>query len=115
MDSAVLMDIFNQLLMIVHEKTEIRSRKNVYLIDSSTFSFSKKSYPWASFRPMKSGIILHLKVCLIGEGLVHPEQFEMSHVSRHDNDYLEVFLNEPLATYVFDRGYLDFERFDQMH
>ncbi|GEK90278.1 hypothetical protein APU01nite_23170 [Alkalibacterium putridalgicola] len=48
------------------------------------------------------------------EGLVHPEQFEISHASEHDHDYLDVFVNEPHATYVFDRGYIDFESFDQM-
>ncbi|WP_459783829.1 IS4 family transposase [Alkalibacterium sp. s-m-22] len=48
------------------------------------------------------------------EGMVHPEQFEISNASEHDHDYLDVFVNQPLATYVFDRGYIDFESFDQM-
>jgi len=43
------------------------------------------------------------------------EQFEVSPASKHDHEHLEVFINEPLATYVFDRGYLDFAQFDQMH
>ena len=47
-------------------------------------------------------------------GLVHPEQFEISNASEHDHDYLDVFVNQPLATYVFDRGYIDFKTFDQM-
>lgn len=49
------------------------------------------------------------------EGLVHPEQFEISNAVEHDHDYLDVLVNKPLATYVFDRGCLDFERFDQLH
>ncbi|WP_459783945.1 transposase, partial [Alkalibacterium sp. s-m-22] len=38
----------------------------------------------------------------------------MSHASEHDHDHLNVFINEKRATYVFDRGYLDFAQFDQM-
>lgn len=51
----------------------------------------------------------------MNERWVHPEQFEVSPASEHDHEHLEVFINEPLATYVFDRGYLDFAQFDQMH
>jgi len=114
LDATVLLEIFNQLLGMVHQKTHISRQNKVYLVDSSTFSFSKHSYPWADFRPTKSGIKLHLKVCLMEEGMVHPEQFEISNASEHDHDYLDVFVNQPLATYVFDRGYIDFESFDQM-
>ena len=49
------------------------------------------------------------------DGLLHPEQFEISNAVEHDSDHLEVLVNKPKATYVFDRGYLDFDRFDQMH
>lgn len=46
---------------------------------------------------------------------VHPEQFEVSHASEHDHEHLAIFINEKKATSVFDRGYLDFPRFDQMN
>lgn len=114
LDTAVLMDIFNQLLSMAHQQTHLSRQNSVYLVDSSTLSFSKQSYPWANFRPTKTGINLDLKVCLMEEGMVHPEQFEMTHASEHDHDYLDIFVNKPLATYVFDRGYIDFKAFDQM-
>ena len=114
-DPSVLMDIFTQLLSLVHEKTVVQSNERVFLIDSSTFSLNKTRNPWGTFRPTKSGIKLHLKVCHMKEGWVHPEQFELSHASEHDHDHLNVFINEKRATYVFDRGYLDFSQFDQMN
>lgn len=114
-ECSVLMEIFNQLLSFVQEKTEIKSKKKLYLIDSSTFSLSKPSYEWAHFRSTKSGIKLHLKICLMEDGWLHPDQFELSHASEHDHEHIESFIKEPLATYVFDRGYLDFERFDEMN
>lgn len=115
LDRTVLLDIFHQLLALVHQKTVVRSKEKLYLIDSSTFSFSKQSYPWATFRPTKSGIKLHLKVCLMEKGWVHPEQFTISTADEHDHEHLDVFVNQPLATYVFDRGYLDFDRFNRMN
>lgn len=111
---SVLMEIFYHLLSLVHKKTTVKSKEKLYLIDSSTFSLSQASYPWARFRLTKSGIKLHLKLCFMNEGWVHPEEFKLSHASEHDHDYLDVFVNDTLATYVFDRGYLDFAQFDQM-
>ena len=115
LDSSVLMEIFSQLLLLVHQQTEDQKNEKIYLIDSTTFSFSQHSYPWAKFRKTKSGVKLHLSVCFMEEGLLHPEQFEISNAVEHDSDHLEVLVNKPKATYVFDRGYLDFDRFDQMH
>ena len=114
-EPSVLMDIFTQLLTLLHEKTAVQSKERVFLIDSSTFSLNKTRYPWGTFRPTKSGIKLHLKVCHMKEGWVHPEQFELSNASEHDHDHLNVFINEKRATYIFDRGYLDFTQFDQMN
>lgn len=48
------------------------------------------------------------------EGLLHLEQFEVSNAAEHDSEHLEVLVNKTKATYVFDRGYLDFDRFYQM-
>lgn len=114
LDSSVLMEIFSQLLLLVHQQTEGQTNEKIYLIDSTTFSFSQHSYPWAKFRKTKSGVKLHLKLCFMEEGLLHPEQFEISNAVEHDNDYLDVLVNNSKATYIFDRGYLDFARFDQM-
>lgn len=44
-DPSVLMDIFTQLLSLVHEKTVVQSNERVFLIDSSTFSLNKTRYP----------------------------------------------------------------------
>lgn len=115
LDSSVLMEIFSQLLLLVHQQTEGQKNEKIYLIDSTTFSFSQHSYPWAKFRKTKSGVKLHLSVCFMEEGLLHPEQFEISNAAEHDSEHLEILVNKPKATYVFDRGYLDFDRFDQMH
>lgn len=94
------MDIFTHLLSLVHEKTAVHSKERVFLIDSSTFSLNKTRYLWGTFRPTKSGIKFHLKVCQMKEGWVHPEQFELFHASEHDHDHLKGFINEKRATYL---------------
>lgn len=81
LDSSVLMEIFSQLLLLVHQQTEGQKNEKIYLIDSTTFSFSQHSYPWAKFRKTKSGVKLHLSVCFMEEGLLHPEQFEISNAA----------------------------------
>lgn len=114
-DSQILEEIFYQLLSQLHQATHSQRRKALYLIDSTTFSLNKTRYPWAEFRKTKSGIKLHLKLCFMDKGHMHPEQFELSNAKDHDDNHLKVFVNQPLATYVFDRGYLHFDRLDQMH
>ena len=92
LEPSVLLEVFNHLLSLLHKKTKVKSKEKLYLIDSTTFSFSKKSYPWAHFRPTKAGIKLHLKVCFMNERWVHPEQFEVSPASEYDHEHLEVFI-----------------------
>jgi hypothetical protein len=114
LDYSVLMEIFTQLLSQVQQKTKGHSKKKIYIVDSTTFSFGKKDYPWAKFRPTKSGIKLHLRICFMGDGLLHPDQFKLSNASEHDYNHLEVFINKAEAIYVFDRGYFEIKRFNEL-
>ncbi|WP_338486739.1 hypothetical protein [Ruoffia tabacinasalis] len=98
-DNEVLLEIFYQLLSLVRQKTAGHSNKRVYLIDSTMFSFSQPSYPWTQFRQTKSGVKLHLSVCFMENGTLHPEQFEISNAVEHDHDFLDVLVNKPLATF----------------
>jgi len=113
-DTEILEAIFQDLLGQVHALTTDVKEK-FYLIDSSTFSLNRTLYQWADFRKTKAGVKLHLKVCHMGKGQIHPKEFVITTADKHDNHFLNCFVNESLATYVFDRGYLDFKQLDQMH
>src|SRR5699024_5259756 len=113
-DPEILWAIFTQLLDQAREKNARSLKKALYLVDSSTFSLNKTRYPWAAFRKTKAGIKLHLKLCFMDKQHVYPEDFEITNAVEHDADHLEIFVDRPLATYVFDRGYLDYERLDAM-
>ena len=115
LDEDVLYAIFQQLLEKVRAKTSPTKRNSLYLVDSSTFSLNKTNYPWAEFRKTVSGIKLHLKLCFMDNENWFPEKFQFTHAVEPDENHLEIFLDRPEATYVFDRGYLNYERMDRMH
>ena len=115
LEPEVLGEIFQHLLLKVSQKTKPTKRNHFQLIDSSTFSLSLKRHTWANFRKSKSGIKLHLNLCFMEDATLYPTDFTITNAREHDVNQLEVLVNQPEATYVFDRGYLDFERLDQMH
>ncbi|MCB5952807.1 IS4 family transposase [Enterococcus sp. BWT-B8] len=110
-----LEDIFQQLLEKVQHQMKPTKRNSLYLIDSSTFSLSLKRHKWATFRKTKSGVKLHLNYCYMDDATMYPADFTLTNAHKHDVNQLNVLVNQPEATYVFDRGYLDFEKMDQMH
>ncbi len=115
LDPEVLMAIFCQLLEKVQTKKPVNKRNCLYLIDSSTFSLNKNLYSWADFRKTKSGVKLHLKLCFMDNENFYPDDFTITHAKEHDRSQLDVLVNKPEATYVYDRGYLDFKKMDEMH
>ncbi|GMA46896.1 transposase [Tetragenococcus muriaticus] len=114
MDDEILWAVFAQLLEKARSKTPVTKQNALYLVDSSTFSLDTTRYPWADFRQTKAGIKLHLKLCFMDKGHFYPDQFEVTNAVEHDDNHLEIFVNQPEATYIFDRGYIDYERLDEM-
>lgn len=110
----ILWEIFYQLLQLVQQKDSRDNRHKAFLIDSTTLSFGIRRFPWAIFRSTKAGIKVHMKLCYVDDGDVYPEDFTLSVAKEPDSNYLDCFLTNQLATYIFDRGYLDFNRLDRM-
>ena len=46
---------------------------------------------------------------------LYPTDFTLTNAKEHDVNQLEILVDQAEATYVFDRGYLDFDRMDQLH
>lgn len=46
---------------------------------------------------------------------MYPSDFTLTNAKEHDVNQLKTLVNQAETIYVFDRGYLDFERMDQMH
>src|SRR5699024_4634622 len=52
--------------------------------------------------------------CVYGTRIIVPRPSSHSNAAEHDRGQLEVLIDDKACMYVFDRGYLDYERFDRM-
>ena len=110
--------IFLDLVAQIHQKTNFQMRRNMTtplkIIDSSTLPLNLTNHKWAEFRKTKSGVKLHLRLVFMEKGYSYPDKAVLTNAIEHDRGQLEVFIDDKECMYVFDRGYLDYERFDRM-
>src|SRR5699024_4090317 len=110
--------LFLDLVKQIHEKTNFQQRRKttmpLKILDSSTITLTLTSHWWAEFRRTKSGVKLHLRLVFMETGLSYPDPAVLTNAVDHDRGQLEVLIDEKACMYVFDRGYLDYERFDRM-
>src|SRR5690625_4107051 len=84
------------------------------IIDSSTLPLNLTHFKWAKFRQTKAGVKLHLRLVFMDKNTVYPDKAVITPAKEHDRNQLEVLVDDKEAMYVFDRGYVDYERFDRM-
>ena len=78
-----------------------------YAIDSTTIDLCMSVFRWAEFRSTKSGIRIHTQIDIVTE---IPVFYRITNAKVHDVNSMDWFTYEPLACYVFDRGYFDLAR-----
>lgn len=78
-----------------------------YAVDSTTIDLCMSLFGWAKFRSTKSGIKLHAQVDIVTE---IPVFYRITNANVHDVNIMDWLTYEPLACYVFDRGYFDLAR-----
>ena len=66
-----------------------------------------KLFEWAKFRSTKSGIKLHTQIDIVTN---IPTFFTITNADVHDVNAMDNITYEPLACYIFDRGYWDLAR-----
>ena len=82
------------------------------IIDSSTISLCLTRYPWAVFRKTKGGVKLHLSLRFIN-GVTIPEEAIIAPAKQNDRKQMDGLVTESEDILnVFDRGYVDYEKFD---
>lgn len=111
-------EIFLDLVAQINEATHLQIRRKtttpLKIIDSSTLPLNLNNHRWAEFRHTKSGIKLHLRLAFMEKGCSYPDKAVLTNAKEHDRGQLEVLVDDKECMYVFDRGYLDYERFDRM-
>lgn len=114
----VFQQVFLDLVAQIHERSHFEQRCKVTtplkIIDSSTLPLNLNNHKWAEFRKTKSGIKLHLRLVYLEKGCSYPDKAVLTNAKEHDRGQLEVLVDDKECMYVFDRGYLDYERFDRM-
>ena len=107
--------LFLDLVAQIHAKTHYTKLvMPLKIIDSSTLPLNLTNHKWAKFRKTKAGVKLHLRLVFMEKGISYPEKAVMTTAKEHDRGQLEVMVDDKECMYVFDRGYLDYERFDRM-
>lgn len=107
--------LFLDLVSQIHAKThDTKLVMPLKIIDSSTLPLNLTNHKWAKFRKTKAGVKLHLRLVFIEKGTSYPEKAVMTTAKEHDRGQLEIMVDDKECMYVFDRGYLDYERFDRM-
>lgn len=79
----------------------------VYAVDASTIDLCLSMFPWAKFKATKAAIKLHTQIDITG---CIPVVISITEGAVHDVNFLDEMYFEAGSIYVFDRGYLDFER-----
>ena len=107
--------LFLDLVSQIHAKTHYTKLvMPLKIIDSSTLPLNLTNHKWAKFRKTKAGVKLHLRLVFMEKGISYPEKAVMTTAKEHDRGQLEIMVDDKECMYVFDRGYLDYERFDRM-
>lgn len=78
-----------------------------YAFDSTTIDLCMSLFDWARFRSTKAGIKVHTQLDIVTE---IPVSFNITEAAVHDVNAMDWINYEPLACYVFDRGYWDLSR-----
>ena len=94
----------------ITKKFELHGR--FYAIDSTTIDLCMAVFRWAEFRSTKSGIRIHTQIDIVTE---IPVFYRITNARVHDVNSMDWFTYEPLACYVFDRGYFDLARLYRIH
>ena len=78
-----------------------------YVIDSTTIELCLSLFPWAKLKKVRAAVKLNLGLNLKGS---IPAFFQISPGKTHDIYFLDFLELEKDAYYIFDKGYVDFER-----
>src|SRR5690625_4261227 len=110
--------VFQDLVKKIHAQFGFRKANEalarIHLIDSSTISMCLTQYRWAEFRNTKAGIKLHTRVCFWDEEHIVPDKVILTPAKPADKTQMdELIVQDPNALNVFDRGYVDYRKYDE--
>ena len=107
----LFMKLYQQCLVQAPEH-RFRFSNKLYSFDASVVDLCLSVFPWAKFRRTKGAIKLH--ALLDHDGHI-PSFVRISTGSTHDIKEARQLVLEPDSIVTFDRGYVDYQWFHQLH
>jgi hypothetical protein len=99
-------------ICVANDKSDFSFSNAVYAFDSTTIDLCLNVFCWATFRRAKGAIKLHTQYDVRTS---IPVFMHITAASVHDVNAMDSIGYEPGSFYIFDRGYLDFERLFVIH
>jgi len=93
--------------LYINDSFGVELKETVYAVDATTIDLCLSLFPWAIFRKRKGAVKLHTLLDLRGN---IPSIIVITHGKVHEVNILDQLVFEAGATYVMDRGYVDFAR-----
>jgi hypothetical protein len=84
----------------------------LYALDSTVIDLSLTLFPWAQHRQNKSAIRINT---LLDIRTLLPAFINISSGGVHEINSLDLINVEPMAIYIMDKGFMDFERFNRLN
>lgn len=114
-DARIFEEFAFYMVSLAQEKRitkEFELHGRFYAVDSTTIDLCMSLFLWAHFRSTKSGIKIHTQIDISTE---IPVFYRITNAKVHDTKFMDCITYEPLACYVFDRGYFDLARLFSIH
>jgi len=99
-------------ICITEDSTKFSFSNSVYAFDSTTIDLCLGVFWWATFRKTKAAIKLHTQYDVRTS---IPVFVHITAGSVHDTKAMDELTYEPGSFYIFDRGFMDFERLFVIH
>jgi transposase len=97
---------------LADDTSQFSFSNSVYAFDSTTIDLCLGVFCWATFRTTKAAIKLHTQYDV---RTAIPVFVHITAGSVHDTHAMDELTYEPGSFYIFDRGYMDFERLFVIH
>jgi len=109
--------VFTQVASITRKASKksnpLPFASRINIIDASTITLCLNIYRWADYRSTKAGVKIHQRV-VYQDGYTYPDKAILTTARKSDKSQLdELLITDPNALYLFDRGYVDYRKWDE--
>lgn len=114
-DCQLFADLCNVMLTGVHRKVRQQVKKKLYVLDSTPIPLKGLGYEWTKDRGTfrVQGLNVHMMIALSEKA---PVQANITDANQSDITVAREMIDpEPGATYVFDKGYYDYNWWHKLH